>query len=1850
MEKRISMLKHQSTPASPEFQDGLKSKLLQARARQSMTQSRWSLALRGFFDRFSMKQVTFAVSMVVLVAVIGTTLIFRPAGPGGTPLGPLASLLISPAHAMDNFELKPVVSDSTGVSGDTAYLLTSKEPVDLSLLKQHLTVEPAVAYVIDEKSATEWEIRPEAELPANTLFKVKIATAYVGEDGQTRERDYAWAYQVKDRFKVLTSIPRDAATYVPTDTGIEVTFSHPNLANLENHFSIEPKIAGRFEYHGRTAVFVPTERLKEGTVYAVTVSKGLGLTGSEETLADDYLMRFETSGATRGWDDRKPWISVADDLHDFGPDDVPAMRVDLSNVPDEKVEVSLYAFASADAYLEALRSRDKLPWWSYGRSAYAQDVSKLERVLTFGAVAEKIDYNNVIRFPEKLKTGWYVAEFSVPGAVKDQVWIQVSELATYVSAAKDRILIWTNSVKSKAPVAGASVELLGYGVSSGTDGDGLASLVTPATFAKDASDEKKSERPYLRVRSGQATVIVPMADSGRVIYSSIASDDRTDEYWRYFYTDRPRYQPNDMIRYWGLLKERKDGRAPQGPVTISFLKEGYVDYYYQPIRISEFEVTPDANGLFNGEIPVNNLRPDYYAIEIKIGDQLVNRHYVEIRGYVKPAYFLTVRPDKLNVFAGDPVSFEVKAAFFEGTPVPNLKLAVEHQDGPKETVTTDASGKATFKMTYPYVVDEYYGWPRYKYVNVRPENAEIADIQVGTSVTVYGPAVYGTTEIKYPEKGVAEIKTRVRKIDLAGLEDQNWAEDRLGREPAAGSRVEGSVKKITYRRIDEGTYYDFVSKHTYQKYRYEREEQVVDLFKGTAGADGFYVYRRAVEPETSYQVEMKLYDDKGRYDLSTQYLWYYDGQYVSKYAGEESSYYHIELNKNDGLYSLGEGVEATFMRNDKPVEGTSGKVFLFAQYQNGLQEYRVQSTPRYQFTFEEKDIPNIMLGGVWFTGASYVTVDPSQYYWDWGGGTTVAFKNTDRNLTIETEMDRPSYRPGEEASMIVKVKDKDGKPMQASVNLNLVDEAYYAAVGGGGGGDLRASLYAGVRPGVLFTRKTHESKETAFGLGAEFGCFAAGTMITMADGSKKAIEEIKVGDQILTLETPMSLVKSVGKVSKTFRHIVGGHLLVNGSLKVTPEHRVFASGRFMMAGELKAGDWMLRQDGSRLTVKTIEDVKGIVEVFNFTVDPYHTYFADGLYVHNDKGGGAAGAQVRERFEDTALFRIIETDGTGTAKVSFTLPDNLTSWRVTAQAVTGGLYAGTGQAKIPVSLPVFIDASVGGEYLADDKVVARARAYGTALVDSDETTFTVSAPSLGLSESKEAKAKAFAAVDLILPGLKLGRHDITYTLKTAKGNDAVKLPMDVISSRLVRQEVIQSEKLTTATRLSDTGGEMAVAVFADQGQNQLYRPLQWLSWGYGDRVDQALSRKEARELLNKYYGEEFTIPEFSASNYQLQNGISLLPYSSADLELTARLAAAAPEEFDTHFMRQTFFAKLDAKNSTPEEVTLSLYGLAALGEPVLPRLVVWQAREDLPLKQRLYLALAAEAIGAGELARSMWENSVQPKIDISGNQAWVKMSGVEDENAEATALAALLAGALDLPERDLLRQFVAEHPPKEVLLNLEELAYAKKVLPKLKPSPASFSYMLGGKKETVSITGGQHHAVHLEPSQLADFRAESVTGDVGVSVRVTRPIQTATTARKDISIRREYLVNGKTTDDFKDGDIVEVRLYPTVSKENPQKEFQVTDLLPSGLLPISAPYSYWSDYTAYWPYGGEGQRLVFRYYPGGSWRYSDACQAECFRYFARVKTKGTYKAEPAMIQAFLDPETIAFSNEETLTIE
>jgi hypothetical protein len=156
------------------------------------------------------------------------------------------------------------------------------------------------------------------------------------------------------------------------------------------------------------------------------------------------------------------------------------------------------------------------------------------------------------------------------------------------------------------------------------------------------------------------------------------------------------------------------------------------------------------------------------------------------------------------------------------------------------------------------------------------------------------------------------------------------------------------------------------------------------------------------------------------------------------------------------------------------------------------------------------------------------------------------------------------------------------------------------------------------------------------------GCHVAGEMITMANGEIKAIENIQVGDQLLSFdihgynydhELYQNWSSHIDNFSGEFTSVQVNHVIVDtytsyynfneGALKVTYEHPILIKDingmvSWKIARDASVGESMLNENNQWVSINTKSYVETGTPFSTWTLDVENedVYFANGILVHN----------------------------------------------------------------------------------------------------------------------------------------------------------------------------------------------------------------------------------------------------------------------------------------------------------------------------------------------------------------------------------------------------------------------------------------------------------------------------------------------------------------------------------------------------------------------------------------------------------------------------------------------------------
>jgi|GEM_PF-5334313 len=175
--------------------------------------------------------------------------------------------------------------------------------------------------------------------------------------------------------------------------------------------------------------------------------------------------------------------------------------------------------------------------------------------------------------------------------------------------------------------------------------------------------------------------------------------------------------------------------------------------------------------------------------------------------------------------------------------------------------------------------------------------------------------------------------------------------------------------------------------------------------------------------------------------------------------------------------------------------------------------------------------------------------------------------------------------------------------------------------------DKVSSLYDPNRDPTLAASVTGNGGTSVLCTVAEAFCMLEGTTISLANGEKKKIEDIKLGDQLQSGSGSVTTVEAVSRVirSRGLLYSING-----GRAFITKEHPILTKKGWKSAepnpklkhsvkivGPLKVGDVLVTPEGD-VEVKSIEaknvNSAGGVTTYNMIVNGDGTFIADGLVV------------------------------------------------------------------------------------------------------------------------------------------------------------------------------------------------------------------------------------------------------------------------------------------------------------------------------------------------------------------------------------------------------------------------------------------------------------------------------------------------------------------------------------------------------------------------------------------------------------------------------------------------------------
>lgn len=865
------------------------------------------------------------------------------------------------------------------------------------------------------------------------------------------------------------------------------------------------------------------------------------------------------------------------------------------------------------------------------------------------------------------------------GNINTDAFVLRSDFGVLAKEGDNEFIFWGQDFATKRSIVGGSVTVMNLQDSQKSisqvsfDSGGLArtAISSDADIALAEIGDDITITPlnlkYLNVQS----------------YRTYSPKERNTNY--FVFTDRPLYKPGDKVYFKAVLRDDDDARytIPSGSALVKVMPS-----YGSDEVIYEKSYSVSSDGTVTGEYTMPaDVKVGSYTLSVDAsgGAKNVNYNwgeshayrsmvYFDVQFYQKPEFSIDVTTGKTELIAGDKSSFKISGQYFSGQPT---------------------SGQ---KVKYTIYSSDYLG---YQYLSQAQSLA--SDIGSEYKYGFYGSHKVIEDSMVLDKNGEANIpfdtkmdfnegKNQVFSIEATiddGSQSPSFARRNVlvyagqfgifRTDTSFGTKVGTALNlPVALYSYDAGANLSSVAltgkvhRTTWVKYQdpaqkyasYRKEEEDLADIKGTTDSGGKATLSFTPPKLGFYRITVQGHDSRGSLVANILYAYVTD--------------------KDQPAYTQGGGEEIT-VASDKQ-KYSSGDTASFSIYSAvpdrdvffSLERGRVN---RFQIVHlsgksgsidlpvVDTDVPNIYAAVSSFSSNS---LDANVE--------NVSVSTLGKKVIVSLVPDRATYGPGDGVSLTVKTKDASGNPLSADVAVWAVDKAIFE-LSDNKLGDIFEAFWS--ERGN--TTQADHSLEGIVVMQAEGGgCFGEGTKVLMADGSLKNIEDVRPGEYVFTRSGSDSTKLVKAKVTQVHKAKESGYLIINGTLKITPDHILWVNGAWRQAGSIKPGDSLTNSAGNSVSVNTIEWQKGVFDVYNLDVARYHTYFADGVWVHNQKG------EARSAFKDTAYWNpSVRTGSTGEAIVTFTLPDNLTTWTLAAVADTVDTKVGQTTAEITVTKDIIV---------------------------------------------------------------------------------------------------------------------------------------------------------------------------------------------------------------------------------------------------------------------------------------------------------------------------------------------------------------------------------------------------------------------------------------------------------------------------------------------------------------------------------------------------------------------------------
>jgi uncharacterized protein YfaS (alpha-2-macroglobulin family) len=928
-------------------------------------------------------------------------------------------------------------------------------------------------------------------------------------------------------------------------------------------------------------------------------------------------------------------------------------------------------------------------------------------------------------------------------------------------------LYFVSDARSGAPVSEAKVDVLH--VWNTWDQKGQRTVYHKEMYNLTTDKDGFALLPFPKDRQyGQLHVLVSggagrIAWSGMSYWNSYGRSGMRDGVFAYVITDRPVYRPDQTVRFKVWLRHMLNGNLENMPSA----SVGIDIYDVRGNKVLSTTKQADQFGGVDGEYALPSEPPlGVYRIQVRHPRlAYVGGENFRVEEYKKPEFEVTVEPSKSHTKLGDKVTALVKAAYYFGGPVADATVTYK-------VFREEYTHSYYFPGQWDWLYGPGYGWSWYEY----PWFPWWREVRSCWAPPYWWWGYWGRT-----------APNPVRELVMQG-EGPIGAEGTLKVEidtaPAARSHpdrdhqyvVEAEVRDASRRvitglgrvKVTRQAYYAFVqSDRGYYRPGEEMlvrvrcltpdnkpvktgglvtvssvifggpdnariEETELERFKVETDADGLVEFRRRYEKSGQLKIVFEAPDAWGGTVKGYGLVWVcgrdFDGQLYK--------FNNLELITDKRTYQPGETAHVMLA-----TQHSNAYVLLSDNVDNNcLLSWKLVSVPNRVTTLDlpitKERQPNFFIEAT--------TVADGRVHQQ---SSRILVPPEEGMLKVTVATDKPTYKPGEKATVTVTARTLDGKPAQAQVALSVFDKS------------------------VLYIQPEYTPEIARF--------FHGRVRTHSMQMGTNLVEQLSAYGR---LHRPF---QQLGTLPPAWWGIWGP--TVQDWRTIGDEQLGQMGGGRGGAGPPEGPNQALAADLPALAgASRSRSAKASAD-----------RSADGVDADKAAEGGAgafAETEVRQKFADTALWLpSLTTDADGAATATLDMPENLTTWKVNAWGMTAAAKVGQADATAITTKKLLVRLQAPRFFMELDEVVVSANVMNY-LTQDQTARVSLDLPKdllqlIGATKETvdiKVAAQGSARVDWRVKVLKEGVAKLTVKALTTAESDAMAMTFPVLVHGMTKQ--------------------------------------------------------------------------------------------------------------------------------------------------------------------------------------------------------------------------------------------------------------------------------------------------------------------------------------------------------------------------------------------------------------------------------------------------------------------------------